>query len=853
MPKTASPRQTPMMRQYLTIKKGLPENTLLFFRLGDFYEMFYEDAELAASLLGITLTQRQGYPMAGVPYHAADSYINKTLAAGKKVAICEQMQPARPGQIVERRLTRILTPGTTLEDHQMEAQRNHFLLAFCFRRQQLHAAWLDLTTGEFLLASDQQPGNLLALFTAIDPQEIVLPEAERARWENHPSYSSWQELFAQLYRNRAISAFADCYFDPAMGAQKVMDCLGVLSLAGFGIDQEHPALGPAGALIAYAEENLCGKAENLCRIREYRSSGTLLLDPATLRNLEVFRTTHNTRLGSLIDAMNATVTAAGARTLERFLAAPSRDLQEIQRRQACVDEAWQAPIPSAALRDLLGGTRDLPRILGRLQNRLRNPRELGAICETLQQLPAIRDTLQAFPGPQITRLASRVHDFPKLGSLLTQALQEELPKQLTEGGYIVDGFDAELDRYRALNRDSKAWLTELELKEQVRTGIKKLRIKYNNAFGYFIEVTKANLHLVPDDYIRKQTMTNAERYYTEALKRKEKAIIDAHDNAIAREQALFRGLVAQVLAQADALRETMTALAELDVFLGWAYLAREWDYCRPDLDAGEDIVIEQGRHPVVEQAMRQQRQGLTGTRAFVANDLSLSAAGEQIAVITGPNMAGKSTYIRQAALITLMAQVGSWVPAHRCRIGVVDRIFSRVGAGDELARGHSTFMVEMNETAYILNHATDRSLIILDEIGRGTSTYDGLSIAWAVMEHLHGQGNRGPRTLFATHYHELTQLQQLLPRIGNYCVAVKEWNDEIIFVRRVVRGTTDRSYGIHVARLAGLPQSVIQRAEQILQRLEAEGASHHVTRRPQRAALSDAQEKPEPPKQMQLF
>ena len=839
---------TPMMRQYLAVKKDLPENTLLFFRLGDFYEMFHEDAQEAADLLGITQTQRQGYPMAGVPYHSADGYITKALAAGKKVAICEQMEPPKPGQIVERRVTRILTPGTTLEDHQIEAERNRFLLAFCFRKRQLHAAWLDLTTGEFLIASDKEPGKLLPIFTAIDPQEIVLPETERARWESHPGYSVWQEPFDQLYRNRSISSFADYYFDPISGAAKVMETLGVLSLGGFGIDKDHPALGPAGALIAYAEENLCGKAENLRRICEYRSSKALLLDPATLRNLEIFRTNQNTRTGSLIDAMDATVTALGSRTLESFLVAPSMDLDAIQGRQGCVGECLQDTESSTALRDRLRGVRDLPRVLGRMQNRLHNPRELGAVRDTVQQLPGIREALQAFSGPNITALAKQVSDFPDLRDVLSTALQDDLPNQLNQGGYIADGYDAELDRYRSLTRESKAWLTDLENKEQARTGIKNLRIKYNNAFGYFIEVTKANLHLVPEEYIRKQTMTNAERYYTEALKEKEREILHADDNAIALEQTLFRQLVAQVLTQADTLRESMDALAELDVFLGWASLAREWDYCCPELNSGDTIAIDQGRHPVVEQMMRKETHGLAGTRAFVPNNVQLSSQGEQIAVITGPNMAGKSTYIRQVALIALMAQVGSWVPAKSCRIGLVDRIFSRVGAGDELARGHSTFMVEMNETANILNNATDRSLIILDEIGRGTSTYDGLSIAWAVIEHLHNQGDSGPRSLFATHYHELTQLEQHLPRVCNYCVAVKEWNDEILFVRQVVKGAADRSYGIHVARLAGMPQSVIQRAEHILSGLETKDAHHqNPMARPKKTVAKDS------PEQMQLF
>ncbi len=605
----------------------------------------------------------------------------------------------------------------------------------------------------------------------------------------------------------------------------------MLNLEGFGLKRDHPALGAAGALIYYVTENLCAKPANLTLIREYRSTRSLLLDPATLRNLEVFRTTNNTRDGSLIAVMDATVTAAGSRLLELYLAEPILDLCEIKKRQLCVGEFLEVPSISSELHDYLKCIRDVTRIIGRLQNRLRNPRELGGIRDTLQQLPLIIRALKKFKGPNINKLSENIEDFPELRNLLNKSLVDTLPNQLQDGNFIRDQYDDELDHLRLLSRDNKIWINELEISEKKRSGIKNLRIKYNNAFGYFIEVTKSNIHLVPDDYIRKQTMTNAERYYTPDLKEKEKEILHAEEKSIAREELLFRELVAQVLANVDRLKSTADTLARTDLFLGWAKIARKWDYKCPVIDNTDILFIEEGRHPVVEQMMKNDRYGLAGTRSFVPNDTSLSASSEQIGLITGPNMAGKSTYIRQVALLVLMAQIGSWIPAKRCRIGMVDRIFSRVGANDELSQGNSTFMVEMNETANILNNATDKSLIILDEIGRGTSTYDGLSIAWAVVEHLHENKNRGPRTLFATHYHELTQLEQQLARVNNYCVAVKEWDDEIIFMRQVIRGASDRSYGIQVARLAGLPQSVIKRAKTILQKLESDDFSHNLIRR----------------------
>ncbi len=818
-----------MMQQYFEVKRGLPANTLLLFRLGDFYELFFEDAETASRLLGITLTRRQDYPMAGIPYHAADTYVGKLLAAGRKVAVCDQAEPAKAGKLVRRQLTRILSPGTTLAADQLEASRNHYLAALELTPQGLHAAWLDLSTGEFRVATDPRPENLLPVLTALAPAELVLVEGDLAKWRASPHEEHVVHQLAQFGADRLATELPGYHFDGTAGARTVMDALGVLNLEGFGLTGDHPALGAAGALVHYATQNLCAKPENLRSLQEYRSARTLLLDPATLRNLEIFASVRGGREGSLLGAVDRTATAAGARLLERWLAAPALDLAEIRRRQAAVGEFVANPGGLGALRERLGAVRDIPRILGRLQNRLRNPRELGGVRDTLRQVPAIAEALDRLDprldgpaGGEVARLRARLTDLPALRDLLDRALADELPGDLADGGTIRAGHDAELDRLRGLTSDSKGWLAELERREQERTGIRSLKVRFTSVFGYYIEVTKANLHLVPADYVRKQTTVNGERYVTDDLKRKEKEIFSAEESALAREQELFAGLVAAVLAEAPALAATADALAELDVLAGWAVLAREWDYTRPELDEGDALVIADGRHPVVEQMMKRERLGLAGSHSFVPNDTTLVASEAQLLLLTGPNMAGKSTYIRQVALITLLAQVGCWVPARSCRVGLVDRIFSRVGASDDLARGNSTFMVEMNETANILNHATDRSLIILDEIGRGTSTYDGLSIAWAVVEHLHRSPERGPRTLFATHYQELTQLERHLPRLRNYSVAVKEWNDDIVFVRRVVPGAADRSYGIQVARLAGLPLAVIDRAKTILAQLESD-------------------------------
>jgi DNA mismatch repair protein MutS len=813
---------TPMMQQYFEVKRGLPRDTLLLFRLGDFFELFFDDAVVASKLLGLTLTKRQDHPMAGLPAHAVDAYVGKLLAAGRKVALCDQQEPAQPGKRVKRRLTRILTPGTNLAANQLESPRTHYLAALCLDKLGLHAAWLDLSTGDFRLASDAKVENLLPILTGVDPAELIVPEGELQRWQAAPHDQPAVHALHAFCARRLCSELPAYRFATTMGAQAIRETLGVLNLQGFGLAPSHPGLGPAGAVVHYATENLCAKPENLRGLREYRSATTLLLDPATQRNLEVFSCTRGTREGSLVWAIDRTTTAAGARLLEAWIVAPTLDLDEIRRRQDLVGEFVARPGLLSAVREHLAWVRDIPRILGRLQNRLRNPREMGGVRDTLARLPQIKSDLAA--GAVGTRLAAvneRIAELPGLRELLGRGLADELPADIEEGGYVRAGYDAELDRLRSLTTDNRTWLSDLERAEQQRTGIRSLKVRFTNNFGYYIEVTKANLHLVPADYIRRQTTVGGERYVTESLRQKEKEIFHAEENALARERGLFDDLVAAVLRESSALAQAADALAELDVISGWAGLAREWDYSRPELDDGDTLEITEGRHPVVEQMLRRPESALPASQqSFVPNDTLLSSDDAQIALITGPNMAGKSTYIRQVALISLLAQIGCWVPAKACRLGLVDRIFSRIGASDDLTQGNSTFMVEMNETASILNQASDRSLIVLDEVGRGTSTYDGLSIAWAVVEHLHRGPERGPRTLFATHYQELTQLDKFLPRLRNFSVAVKEWNEDIVFVRRVVPGPADRSYGIQVARLAGLPLSVIDRARTILSQLE---------------------------------
>lgn len=800
-----------MMKQYWAFREKLPANTLLFFRCGDFYEMFGEDAERGAEILGITLTKRSGAALAGIPYHALNNYLAKALKAGVKIAICEQTETPQAGKLVPRAIVRIVTAGTNFDETQLDAKSNNYILAIDEDKRGLHAAWIDATTGDFYIATSRDPQKLLATLQAIRPSEILIPE-------------SWQQGKAPEYLEpiiewNLITRMPDWKFEVDSGCRAVRRALNVNSLDGFGVAENHPSLGSAGALLAYLTETLCESPSFLRKISELRSDETLLIDAASTRNLELFKSAAGTREGSLLAAIDYTHTAAGARLLEQWLAAPPRCVKTARERQDGVAAFFDHPSSAERVRTALAYIKDIARILGRLQNHMRTPRELGAIRETLRRIPEIKRELALLGSPVIDALAEKISEHTALRELLENALEEELPTAVE--GAIRPGYNARLDELRDICSNSKSWLAEYEFGLQESTQIKNLRVRYNSAFGYYVEVSKSNTSRVPADFIRRQTLVNAERYTTAELRKKESEILHADELVKTQEADLYAELVAATLAQADSLSESAAALSQIDVLAGWAQLAQIWDYCRPLVDDSDALEIVLGRHPVVEQMLH--RPGVS--QHFVPNDTSLQASGAQINLITGPNMAGKSTYIRQVALIALLAQIGCWVPAKSAHVGVADRIFCRVGASDELARGNSTFMVEMNETANILNNATPKSLVILDEIGRGTSTYDGLSIAWAVAEYLHGNGVAGPRTLFATHYHELTRIADTLPRLKNFCVAVKEWNDEIIFVRQVVPGSADRSYGIHVARLAGLPESVVSRANEILSDLEGTSIS----------------------------
>ncbi|MDR3274375.1 MAG: DNA mismatch repair protein MutS [Puniceicoccales bacterium] len=808
---SSASKPTPMMQQYNEIRASLPEKTLLFYRLGDFYELFNEDAKIGAKLLGIALTHRGDSPMAGIPYHAAESYISKILHSGYKIAICDQISEPKPGQLVRRAISRILTPGTVIADQYIEARHNNYILSFQLSKRGLSAAWIEVSTGEFRVAFSEEAQNLLPVLRALSPAEIIISDREREFWMANAT--SHKESLLSLIQNSAVSEVNSIKFDIKFNNELMCKVLGVHNLNGYGIvgNLEY-AIGPAGALLAYVSENLCTENLTLTGIKVYQLSETMTLDASTIRSLELFQSSHFTRSGSLLDIVDRTVTAAGARLLEKYFLYPLISPAKIQRRQNCVHGFVQNFSVCKNVHVLLEKTYDLTRIITRLKNRLRNPRELGSIRATIKVLKPLKSELEKLECTELRHSNGKIGTFENLDKLLSQALSDSPPIDLSNGGYIRDGYNGELDHLRSLHGNCREWMVEFERNEQQQTGIKNLKVKFNGTFGYFIEVTKSNVGLVPGHYIRRQTTVNGERYITEELRKKESEILNAERNAIELESTLFEELLAETLKYSAQLQETSDVLAGLDVYCGWARLAHEHNYCRPVISEGDTIEITQGRHPVVEQSLTQSR--------FVPNDTTLNTNNNQVAIITGPNMAGKSTYIRQVALIVFLAHIGSFVPAKSCSIGVVDRIFSRIGSGDDLSQGNSTFMVEMNEMANILNNMTGRSLVVVDEIGRGTSTYDGLSIAWAVVEHL---AHSTTRTMFATHYHELTKLAEFSKKIKNYKMSVKEWNDEIIFMREVVPGAADKSYGIHVARLAGLPSDVIARSKEILHELESEG------------------------------
>jgi DNA mismatch repair protein MutS len=802
---------TPMMQQYHRLKCEIPPDAFLLFRLGDFYEMFFSDAIEGSRLLDLTLTQRQGTPMCGMPYHAAEGYIAQLLKAGRRVAICDQMEAPKPGQIVNREITQILTPGSILEAGQLEPKQNNFLAAIAPTADGFGVAALDLTTGEFFAGDFPSPEALRDALGRIDPAEIVVAQGQRLDLET--------SALANGERSASLLVEHDAWsFSPDAAEHTLRDHFKTASLDGFGLvsstDKENSTLGAlsaAGGLLHYLSHELRRSLGHVHTLRLWQREDALILDAATRRNLELV---DPLRAGStnttLLSAVDRTMTAGGGRLLRQWLLAPLRDLAAIERRQTVVAWARTNQPERNALQEHLREIRDLERLVARLIQGSGNARDLLALRHSLLQLPALRNALEKHSVPALRELGTKITPLPELAELYARALADDPPIALKEGGLIRAGYHAALEELRAASVEGQEWLADLQRREQERTGIRSLKVRYNQVFGYYIEISTANLAAVPADYTRKQTMANAERFVTPELKQMESKILGAQERSRQLEYELFLDLRAASIPHLRAIQDTARALHEIDVLLGWGALAQERDYFQPEMNDGGLLLLEEARHPVLEQ--------LPANEKFVPNDVRLDVDTERLVILTGPNMAGKSTYIRQVAVLALLAHCGCFVPAKRAVVGLLDRIFTRVGASDDLGRGQSTFMVEMNETANILNHATHRSLVILDEIGRGTSTFDGLSIAWSVAEYLHT--TLRARTLFATHYHELVELARLLPATKNYNVAVREWGDHIVFLRKIVPGGTDKSYGIQVARLAGLPAPVLKRAKEVLRQLE---------------------------------
>ena len=840
-----------MMAQYRRIKGELPREALLLFRLGDFYELFFDDAKAGAPLLNVALTKRGDIPMCGIPFHAANGYIARLLKAGRKVAICDQVEEARPGQLVKREVTQILSPGTHFDERLLTADRNNFLAAIYPNGKIFGLALADLTTGDFKTTELEGEAALRAELDRLHPAEIIYPSAA--------------ERLATLVRADSVvlNPYEDWVFGPETAEFTVREHFKVASLDGFGLKGRSAAIGAVGAVIHYLTQHLRRDISALTRLSFYLCSDFMALDAVSLRNLEILEPLHAgaPRQACLYGAMNRTVTPMGARLLRDWLSQPLAAEAPIARRRLVVGLWVGNGAALDAFRQNLGEVRDLERTLGRLSAGSGNGRDLLALRVALEKIPALKEILGRLRTPPIPaelavikettsgpglleELDAQLSASPDLVELVARAIVDEPPLAIKEGGLIRQGFDSALDELHQATREGKNWIAQLQQDEMARTGIASLKVRFNSVFGYYIEVTKSNLDKVPAHYIRKQTIANGERYITPELKDMEGKILGAEERAVKLEYELFQRVREQILAHSPRLLTTAAALAQLDVLASFAQTARLQDYCRPESSADGSFEIRDGRHPVLEQMLAGER--------FVPNDAMLNHTDRQLMLITGPNMAGKSTFIRQVALITLLAHIGSFVPAAAARIGLVDRIFTRIGASDDLARGQSTFMVEMTETANILNNASARSLVILDEVGRGTSTFDGLSLAWSIVEHLHNVV--GAKTLFATHYHELTELAGRLARVRNCNVAVREWNDQIVFLRKIVEGATDKSYGIQVARLAGVPKTVLERAKEILSNLEeSELTPEGKVRRPHRRPELEKLKRLGPPPQMDLF
>ena len=799
---------TPMMKQYLQVKAEAPKDAVLLFRMGDFYEMFFNDAKIASPVLEIALTARAGSPMCGIPYHALDVYLPKLLEAGLKVAIAEQQEdPALAKGIVKRGITRVITPGSVIDGPLLKPGDNNFLCAFlCAPAKKVYAlAWLDISTGEFNAA---QYGNLADVaddLSKLHPRECLACASDLAEWRKNPDSKPetpqnmlWTELDDWIFSYDNANALLNRHF-------------GTMSLEGFGFRDEVCAIRAAGAILAYTQDNLKCQTGHIRRIQLKSRDEVLQLDPNSRRNLELVESVSGAaRNSTLLKVLDRSKTPMGGRLLRNWILNPLRNADRIIERQDIIGTFKDDTLTLGELRETISGIRDLERITARLNTNSANPRDLLSLASSLSLIPGVKNILGIFDLPLISAINSRLNEMTELSQRILNTIVDSPPPTLTDGGVIRPGCSPELDELRSAASDGRDWVAKLQAKEQERTHIKSLKVSYNRVFGFYIEVTKSNLENVPEDYIRKQTLVNCERFITPELKEMESKILGADDKAKALERRIFEELRSFAASFTAEIQKTAGALAEIDALCSLADCASQYSYIRPSIENSDTLVIRGGRHPVLDASMQDSR--------FIPNDTVLDGDQNRMMIITGPNMAGKSTYIRQTALLVIMAQMGSFIPADSAVIGIADKIFTRVGAADDISRGQSTFMVEMLETANILNNATSRSLIILDEIGRGTSTFDGLSIAWSVAEYI--LDHTHARTQFATHYHELTELAMVCSGVKNYNVAVREYGDQIIFLRQIVPGAADKSYGIHVAKLAGLPDDVIRRAKEILQNLE---------------------------------
>ena len=825
---------TPMMQKYLETKKEYPD-CILFYRLGDFYEMFFEDALTASRELEITLTgkscgQEERAPMCGVPYHAIDVYLNKLVSKGYKVAICEQVEdPKLAKGLVKREVTRIVTPGTNLDVQAMDDTRNNYLICVSFFQGKIGISVADVTTGDYYLTEVDELHKLQDEINKYEPSEIICNEQFMVSGFNV------EDLKTRLHI--AVYPLAAHYFDEEICKKTLMKHFHVTSLAGLGIQDFPTGMIAAGVLLQYLYETQKTSLSHFTHLYPYLTSKYMLLDTSTRRNLELTETLREKqKKGSLLGVLDRTRTAMGGRLLRKYLEQPLIQKDKIEERLDAVEALGQRSVERDELREYLNTIYDMERLLGKVSYKTANPRDLIAFRNSLAMLPAIKTVLADLDAGLLQSIQEHLDPLEDIYHLIDDAIEEEAPISAKEGGIIKSGFHETIDSLRNAKTDGKKWLAELEEEDRNRTGIKNLRIKYNKVFGYYFEVTNSYKDLVPEDYVRKQTLANAERYTTPRLKELEDTILNAEDKLYALEYNLFCEIRDAIAGEIERIQQTAHAVAKLDVFTSLSYVAERNQYVRPALNEKGIIDIKGGRHPVVEKMIKNDM--------FIANDTYLDNHKHCIAVITGPNMAGKSTYMRQTALIVLMAQIGCFVPAAKANIGIVDRIFTRVGASDDLASGQSTFMVEMNEVANILRNATADSLLVLDEIGRGTSTFDGLSIAWAVIEHISNRKLLGAKTLFATHYHELTELEGKMDNVNNYCIAVKEKGDDIVFLRKIVKGGADKSYGIQVAKLAGVPDMVIDRAKEIVNQL----SDNDITEKVQSIEVNTKNEKRKPVK-----